>query len=433
MCFLLLPAFLLPWKVFRMFPHCTRLPALLLLAAACVAARAADWPQWRGPHRDGHSAETGLLKQWPKDGPPLVWKATKLGDGYASVSVAGGRVFTMGDRKAANRPKKEQYVIALDGRTGKELWAARVGEPWGDGGPRCTPTVDGGLVYALGPHGDLVCLEAGTGMERWRKNLPKDFAGKMMSGWGYSESPLVDGDQLVCTPGGKDATLVALNKKTGATIWRARVPEGDGAAYSSVIPANVGGKQEYIQFLGRGVVGVAAKDGAFLWRYDKPANGTANCSTPVYHDGAVFAASAYGTGGGLARLGRDGDATQAREAYFTKHMQNHHGGMVLVDGYLYGSDEGQLCCLDFKTGKVMWEDHHPGKGSVIYADGRLYYRNEGGPIVLVEANPHKYVEHGRFDQPARSAASAWPYPAVANGKLYIRDGDVLLCFDVKQH
>ncbi|HEV3256259.1 MAG TPA: PQQ-binding-like beta-propeller repeat protein [Gemmataceae bacterium] len=415
-----------------MFQRWTRLVASVLVSAACAAAQAGDWPQWRGPHRDGLSPETGLLKRWPKEGPPLVWKATKLGEGYSSVSVAGGRIFTMGERKAANGSSKEQYVTALDERTGKELWTARVGAPWGDGGPRSTPTVDGDLLYALGPHGDLVCLATATGKARWRKNLSRDFAGQK-GGWGHCESPLVDGTRLVCTPGGKDATLVALNKKTGATIWKAHVPEGDAAAYSSVIVANVRGQREYIQFLGHGLVGVAAKDGTFLWRYDKPANGTANCSTPVYHDAGVFAASAYGTGGGLAKLSRDGDTVQAREAYFTKHMQNHHGGMVLVDGYLYGSDEGQLCCLEFKTGKVMWENHHAGKGSIVCADGRLYYRNEGGPLVLVEANPHKYVEHGRFNQPSRSGAQAWPHPAIANGKLYIRDSDILLCFDVKQH
>ncbi|HLN26465.1 MAG TPA: PQQ-binding-like beta-propeller repeat protein, partial [Gemmataceae bacterium] len=279
---------------------------------------------------------------------------------------------------------------------------------------------------------DLVCLEVATGKTHWHKNLQRDFGGRMMSGWGYSESPLVDGDKLIVTPGGSKATLVALDKKNGDALWSAHVPQGDGAAYSSVIVGAVGSQREYIQFLGKGVVGVSAEDGKFLWRYDRPANGTANCSTPIFHDNAVFAASGYGTGGGLARLSLDGSQAKAQQVYFTQHMKNHHGGMVLVDGYVYGSDEGLLACIEFKTGKVMWEDRHPGKGSIAYADGHLYYRNEGGPVVLIKADPHKYVEKGRFNQPDRSGSSAWPHPVIANGRLYIHDQDVLLCYDVKK-
>jgi len=226
---------------------------------------------------------------------------------------------------------------------------------------------------------------------------------------------------------------VALDRKSGATIWKAEVPGGDGAAYSSVIAGDVGNQRIYIQFLQRGVVGVDAETGKFLWRYDKPANGTANCATPLFHDGYVFASSDYGTGGGLVRLTRDGTDMQAHEEYFTRHMKNHHGGMVLVDGYLYGADGGRLTCLEFKSGKVMWESDNAGKGSIAYADGHLYYRNEGGPMMLVEANPEKCVVSGRFDQPERSNDSAWAHPAIASGKLYLRDDDVLLCFDVRRH
>jgi prepilin-type processing-associated H-X9-DG protein len=388
-----------------------------------------DWPQWQGPERTTISQETGLLKSWPKDGPPLLWKATGLGEGFGTPSVAAGRIFSMGNRG------KTEYVMALDARNGKQLWVKATGPVRSNGGgypgPRCTPTVDGALVYALGLNGHLLCLDVATGKIRWSKNLLKDFQGSV-GGWGYSESPLIDGDKLICTPGGHTATLVALNKKTGAVLWKAIVPEGDSAAYSSVIAAEVDGQRQYIQFVSGGVVGVAAADGKFLWRYDKPANGTANCSTPIFQDNQVFAASSYGTGGGSVKLSRNGATTKAEEIYFTRNMKNHHGGMVLVDGYVYGSDEGMLSCLDFKTGEVMWEDRHPGKGSIAYADGRLYYRNEGGPILLVEANPKKYVDCGRFEQPDRSDHPAWPHPVIANGKLYIRDQDVLLCYDVKR-
>lgn len=389
-----------------------------------------DWPQWQGVDRTAVSRETGLLQDWPEDGPPLAWKASGLGDGFSTPSIASGRIFAMGNRG------KTEYVVCLDEKDGKELWATPLGTARGGGGdpgPRCTPTVDGPRLYALGRGGILICLETATGKEVWRKDFRKDFGGQV-GGWEYSESPLVDGDKLICTPGGKKATLAALDKKTGETVWQAAVPDGDRAEYASVIAADVAGTRQYIQFLGSGVVGVAAADGKYLWRYNNPANTTANCSTPIFADGHIFAASGYGTGGGLAKLVKEGEEFKAEEVYFTKKMKNHHGGMVLVNGYLYGSDEGLLTCLDFKTGKLMWEDRAPGKGSIACADGRLYYRNEGGKgtVFLVEATPEKYIEHGRFQQPERTTLSAWSHPVIANGKLYIRDQDVLLCYDVKR-
>jgi outer membrane protein assembly factor BamB len=407
----------------------TVLVAVALLASPGTPANGRDWPQWQGPQRTAVSAEKGLLQNWPAKGPRLVWKATGLGAGFSTPSVAEGRIFTMGNRG------NTEYVIALDERTGKVIWTGPVGPVRSNGGgypgPRCTPTVDGKLLYALGLNGDLVCLEKAAGKERWRKNLPRDFQGGV-GGWGYSESPLVDGDRLVCTPGGQKATLAALDKRTGDTVWTAQVPGGDQAQYSSVIAADVAGQREYIQFLQRGMVGVAARDGKFLWRYDKPANGTANCSTPVCDHGYAFAASDYGTGGGLVKLVRSGAGVKAQEVYFTKHMKNHHGGMVLVNSYLYGANGGVLACLDFRTGKVMWEEGRPGKGSIAYADGRLYYRNEGGPVYLIEANPRRYVEKGRFDQPDRTGSPAWPHPVIANGRLYVRDQDGLFCYNVRK-
>ncbi len=264
---------------------------------------------------------------------------------------------------------------------------------------------------------------------RWHKNLIKDFGGQP-GGWKYSESPLIDGDKLLCTPGGNKATLLALNKTTAETIWKALVPNGGGAAYSSIVAADVDGQRQYIQFLGGGVVGVTADEGKFLWRYTKPSAGI-NCSTPLYHDQCVYAAASYSKGGGLVKLTRQDDKVSADEVYFHKNMENHHGGLVLVDGYLYGEGSGRLACLEFKTGKEMWREGKAGKGSIACADGRLYYRNEGGPIILAEANPEKYVEHGRFSLPQRSGKPSWPHPVVANGKLYIRDQQYLFCYDVK--
>lgn len=414
------------------------LGCLLLLAA--VGARAGapqgafrpkphDWPQWQGPERTAVSKETGLLQAWSKGGPPLAWKAKGLGAGYSTPSVAAGRIFTMGNRG------KTEYVLALAEKDGGELWAAAVGPVRGDGGgfpgPRCTPTVDGSLVYALGLNGDLLCLEAASGKERWRKDLVKEFGGSP-GGWGYTESPLVDGDKLIVTPGGRKATLLALDKRTGETAWTCKVPQGDTAGYASAIAADVQGQRQYLQFLSGGVLGVAAEDGTFLWRYKGPANGIANISTPVFHDDHVFAASAYSKGGGLARLVREGSKTTATEVYFVRDMQNHHGGMVLLDGYLYGEGQGQLTCLEFKSGEIQWQSDKPGKGSIAYADGRIYYRSEGGRVTLVEPNPKKYVEHGSFEERDRSGRNTWAHPVIANGRLYLADQDVLSCYNVKR-
>jgi outer membrane protein assembly factor BamB len=277
--------------------------------------------------------------------------------------------------------------------------------------------------------GKLICLDANTGKELWKVDLVKDLGGRVQQ-WGYTESVLIDGDKLICTPGGKN-TIVALNPNTGEVIWKSLVPKGDGAAYASAIAADIAGQHQYIQFVRGGIVGVGASDGAYLWRYNAPANGTANCSTPIFQDGYVFAASNYGTGGGLVQVSKSGEKFDAKEVYFTKKMQNHHGGMVLVDGYLYGDGGGLLRCIEFKTGKVMWEER-TGKGSIAYADGRLYFRDEsGGNLWLIEANPKEYVLLSKFKQPNRSNKAAWAYPVIANGKLYVRDQEIMHCFNIK--
>jgi outer membrane protein assembly factor BamB len=336
----------------------------------------------------------------------------------------------------------EEVVWALSEKDGKELWVTPLGPPvpqrmpQGKEGPGCTPTVDGERLYVLGLGGDLACLQVRDGKVLWKRSLTRDFGGQVPR-WSYRESPLVDGDKLLCTPGGREATLVALDKRTGETIWKSQVPGSPGPAYASIIALDLDGQREYVQFTQRALVGVAASDGKFLWRYDRPSSRTGiNCSTPVSHDGRVFAASAYGTGGGLVKLSKDGNGgVKAEEVYFTKKMQNHHGGMILQGGCLYGANGGNeggfLVCLDFQTGEVLWEERRARKGAVALADGRLYYRTESGTVLLIEPNPKQYVERGRFDPPDRSGKPAWPHPVLANGKLYLRDQDVLLCYDVK--
>jgi len=398
---------------------------------------AADWPQWRGPNRDSVCTETGLLKQWPKEGPKLLWEISGLGPGYSSVSIAKGRLYTMGDRG------KSQFVYAYDLSTRKELWAALVGKSHDDG-PRCIPTVDGALVYALGTSGDLVCVTADSGKVIWKKNLLSDLGGAANPGWKFSESPLVDGDRLLCTPGGHEDVIAALNKKTGEVIWQSPMPDigsngKDEAGYASIVISNGAGVKQYVQLTNEGVVSVSA-EGKFLWGYNRVANRVANISTCVVDGDYVFTSTAYETGAALLKLVREGDGVKAQEVYWlnNKQFQNHHGGFVKVGDYIYGGhnhNKGEPTCLEMKTGKIMWHADQPGKGSgcVLYADGNLYFRYENGLMALVEATPEKYNLKGTFMPPARPGAkgTAWAHPVISDGKLYLRHADVLFCYDVK--
>jgi outer membrane protein assembly factor BamB len=541
-----------------------------------------DWPQWQGPDRRAHSKETGLLKEWPNDGPPLAWKIKGLGGGDSTPSIAAGRIYGMSHRGS------DEVVWALSEKDGKEIWAVRIAPaqrqnwPQSKEGPSATPTVDGDRLYVMGLAGNVACLQVADGKIVWQRNLVADFNGRSPM-WSFRESPLVDGDKVICTPGGEEATMVALNKRTGETIWKSQVPDrvsggqtqnrgfgsgnrpsamqtvpalsaldkdqnkeistdelaaaptvlltldknkdgklsedeispggggGDsqpgqrrrrgtgmmrmnkalsaldsdenniiddaeikgavvalkkldansdgkltddeagmksmsppntGAAYSSAIAIDFGGQRQYVQLLAMTVAGVSAADGKLLWRYDKPANSMRiNISTPIYHDGHVFAATAYGAGGGLAKLvKKENGEFAAEEVWFSKSMENHHGGVILHDGALFGANGGNgggyVACLDFKTGVVLWNERDADKrrltkGSVAFADGRIYYRTEEGPIVLIEPSRKEYLEHGRFDQPERTDKPAWAHPVIANGKLYIRDQDTLFCYDVK--
>lgn len=631
------------------------LSVVLVMVTAC-SSLAVDWPQWQGPDRDGKSAETGLLQQWPQDGPPLAWRIDNLGGGDSAPSIALGRVYGMGNRG------DEEVVWALSEKDGSEIWATPLGPAFrqrasqGREGPGCTPTVDGERLYVEGLGGNVACLQVKDGKIIWQISMTEEFGGRVPM-WSYRESPLIDGDKVICTPGGEDATLVALDKLTGKTIWKGQVPSssdvgsagpgaspgapggadrgrggpggsgggsaivvtgtkdpdlftyerfgmrafsceipngkylaklyfaetyegitgpgqrvfsfnvqghefkdfdiwakaggfrrayietvpvevtngefridftakienpaikaieiipqaepeagaassaatirikagmstpftdssgqvwqpdsgfeggsmsrgggfggfggfgggrggfggrgGSGggtpeAAYSSVIAFAFEGQRQYVQLLSNTLAGFSASDGKFLWRYDKPANRMGiNCTTPIFHDGMVFASSAYRAGAGLVKLSKDADGSvKAKEVYATTDMQNHHGGMILLDGYLYGAsggnEGGALVCLDFKTGKVMWDQRESAgrraKGSLAFADGRLYYRMENGTVLLIEPSPKQYLERGRFEQPDRRRQPAWAHPVIANGRLYIRDQDVLFCYDIE--
>jgi outer membrane protein assembly factor BamB len=399
-------------------------------------AGAADWPQFRGPDRNGISNDTGLLKEWPAEGPRLAWRISGLGEGFSSVSISGGRIYTMGNRGG------EEYIIALDLDGGSELWATSIGPARGNGGgyagPRCIPPVDGDLVFGLGIDGTLACLEAATGKPRWRKSLVSDFGGRMMSGWGYSESPLVDGEKLICTPGGDRATMAALNKNTGQTLWTCAAPNSGGAAYSSPVMAEPGGLRQYITLVGRGIIGVSARDGRHLWTYNRIANGTANIPTPLVRGDLVFCATGYNAGAALLRLVPAGGGCRVEERYFLSgnEFQNHHGGFVLVDKYLYaghGHNNGLPTCIELNSGRRAWgPERGPGSGSaaVTYADGHVYFRYQNGVVALVEATPAEFKLKGTFRIPGGSQPS-WPHPVVTGGRLYLRDQDQLFCYDLR--
>jgi outer membrane protein assembly factor BamB len=417
--------------------------AIAVIALALTTGRVAaappggEWPQWRGPQRDGVSTETGLLQKWPAGGPPKLWSVRGLGIGYSSLAITGGRIFTMGDLRGG------QHVIALDEETGRTLWSTRVGPINDDDydGPRGTPTVDGALLYVVATDGTLVCLETATGRERWRKSLERDFGGFMMSGWQWSESPLVDGDRVVVTPGGPKAAIVALNKVTGAEIWRSPVSSTGGAGYASIVISNGGGVKQYVQLMGRGLVSVRASDGRHLWSNGSAANSTANIATPVVRGNFVFASTGYGAGAVMVELsaGANGGVT-ATQKYFLdgNRFQNHHGGVVLVGDHLYGGhgqSQGFPVCIDFASGKLMWPQVRSsvgaGSASVIAADGRLYFHYQNGMVVLIEATPAGYREMGSFQIPNPDPLS-WAHPVIAAGRLYLREQDALHVYNVKR-
>jgi outer membrane protein assembly factor BamB len=399
--------------------------AAVLSLPAVVSNRAPDdWPQWRGPRRDGVSAEKGLLKSWPAGGPPLAWTARGAGEGYSSFSVADGRLYTLGARGGT------EQVIAFDATSGKRLWETPNGRRFtndrGDG-PRGTPTVENGRVYAFGASGDLSALDAASGKVVWTVNVIEKFGGSNIT-WGLSESPLVLGDRILVNAGGRGASIVAVKKSDGSLIWKS---QSDEAGYSSAVLHEAGGVRQAIFFTGQRVLGVDVNDGRLLWSYDKVANGTANIATPLVRGNRVFVSSDYGTGAALLELApAGGSGVSAREVYFTRDMRNHHASSILVGDHLYGFSGAILTAMAFDTGQVAWRDRSVGKGSMVYADDRLYLFSEQGVVGLAEANPAAYREHGRF-QLKTGSLPTWSHPVVANGKLFLRDQDTIYAYNVR--
>jgi outer membrane protein assembly factor BamB len=397
--------------------------------AQAVWAAGGDWPQWRGPNRDDVSTETGLLKEWPAGGPKRVWLFENAGNGYSSFSVVGGKLFTMGTRDGS------EILLALDANTGKELWASPLEKiydnNWG-GGPRGVPSVDGDQIFGLTGRGTLACVNLADGKIVWKQSMTS--LGGSVPGWGYTESVLVDGDHVICTPGGSKGTIAALDKKTGKPVWQSS-EFVDGAHYSSIVPAKINGTPQYVQLTMSSVAGVAAKDGKLLWRSDFPGR-TAVIPTPIVRDNFVYVTAGYGAGCKEIKIG---PKNEVETVFENKVMKNHHGGVILVGDYIYGHSDGYAwVCQNFKTGEEVWNHRGFGKGAVGFADGMLYCLEEGtGTVALVEASPSGWKEHGRFKLDPQTKIRSpqgriWTHPVISNGKLYLRDQDLIFCFDVKK-
>ena len=393
-----------------------------------------DWPSWRGAGRDDISTEKGLLKSWPSGGPEKVWMTNDAGIGYAGFSVSNGALYTMG--AFGGKEKLIAYRAVSSNPNNKKVWELEVGElltnGWGDG-PRTTPTVSNGKVYALGGKGNLVCADAKTGEKIWDVHMVNNLDGKV-PGWGYTESVLVDEGRVICTPGGKGGALTALDAKTGKVLWRSK-EFTDPAQYSSPIVINHGGKRQYVQLVMKKLVGVDAENGSLIWSSDWPGK-VAVIPTPIYSDGYIYISSGYGIGCKLVKLTSSG----AQDVYDNKIMKNHHGGVIKIGNHLYGYSDGYgWVCQDFKTGELLWNEKKAlGKGAIAYADGHLYCLGEGdGRIILIEATPKGWSPKGEFTISPQTKirnpkGKIWTHPVISNGLLYLRDQEYILCYNIKE-
>lgn len=397
-----------------------------------------DWYQWRGPNRDGIATEKGLADRWPEDGPSIAFQSKGLGSGMASVAIADKKIFTIGNIQG------NTCLLCLNQEDGSLVWKTPFTPD--KGAANGTPTIDleTGLVYAISFDGILVCCRLSDGEVVWKKSFPGDFQGKMESVWGYSESPLVDGDRLICTPGAKDAMVVCLDKKKGETIWQGKAPSGklrgnDGAGYSSVVISNAAGRKQYVQLIGHGIVSYDAGTGELLWNYDRVANMTANIPTPLVKDDFVFCSTGYDDGGtALLQISKSGKGLNVKEVYYksSKELQNHHGGMIMVGDYVYmghGHNNGFPACVEWRTGKDRWEKGRgagSGSAAILYADNKLFFRYQDGMMAMIDSDTKKYKLLGKFKLATHNGES-WPHPVIVDGVLYIRDQDDLVAYNLK--
>jgi outer membrane protein assembly factor BamB len=414
--------------------------SLVLLQANAAVAQKASWTQWRGDNRENKSSFVGLNTNWKDKAPEHLATIEGMGNGYASVSVEGGFLYTTGNRDNA------QCVIAVNLEKQNVAWVTPVTDSapkHGYDGSRCTPTIDGQNLYVVSSDGQIICLNRANGSVVWSKNFKQEWSGKMHSGWGFSESPLVDGENVLCTPGGKEAMVVCLNKKTGDTVWKSSgaIDGGagkDGAGYSSIVISNAAGIKQYVTLVGKGLIGVRADNGELLWSYNRIANNTANIPTALISGDYVFTSSGYNDGGAaLLKIVKDGNKLKAEEVYYfgSKDLQNHHGGMVLIGKHIFmghGHNNGFPMCVELETGKKLWKDQRgPGKSSaaITWVDGHLIFRYQDGTVALIEANPNEYILKGSF-KPVFQERESWSQPVVVAGKLYLREQNKLMIYNV---
>jgi len=373
--------------------------------------------------------EKGLLQDWPEGGPKKLWTVNDAGLGYSGVTVQAGSLYTMGAFD------KKEMLLAYNSSSGKKLWEVHVGElltnGWGDG-PRMSPTISNGKIYALGARGNLLCVLAKNGKQVWKKSLVDDLGGKV-PGWGYTESVLVDQGKVICTPGGKDGAIAALDADSGRTIWRTK-SFTDGAQYSSPISIMYQGKKQYVQLVMKNIVGIEPGNGSVLWKSKWPGK-VAVIPTPIFSNGHVYVTSGYGVGCKLVKLGDN----YPTNVYENKVMKNHHGGVIKVGEHLYGYSDGVgWACQDFKTGELIWNEKKAlGKGAIAYADNRLYCQGEGdGRLILIDASPTGWKTHGEFTispqtKKRNPKGRIWTHPVICDGKLYLRDQEYILCYNIK--
>jgi len=410
---------------------------LLILAIAATHVCAADWPQFHGPDRNNKSPDQGLLKAWPEGGPARIWEASGIGEGYSTVSIVGNRIYTAG-------AVGDDCVISALDMNGNTVWTQKNGKAWKKSypGTRSTPTITDGLLYHLSGIGNLICLKADSGDVVWSVDIMKEFGARNIR-WGLAESPLVIGDKVICTPGGKDVSMVAFNRKTGTVAWTC-TEVGDKPGYASPILIDYQGLKQIVTGMSESIIGVRASDGKLLWRYAHKVYTDQNITTPIFHDGFLIISGCVKKGTRSLQLQVSGKDCSVKMHWHNETLDNKQGGIVLLDGRLYGYAESQnraepWMCIDFKSGATLFQSapvrssYMYKNGCLTYADGMFYLYSDDGKMALAKPTDTGFEVTGRLQIEEPGQRPTWAHPVVFGGRLYIRYGDKLGVYHVAQH